>query len=89
MVSTLKTYIGFRMSVDNDGTGAQQTLILQTLQQIALKISNTQGGGKDKVVHTVNVIHDRVSKNRKDPISKSIVIFGHAFRLVDHVQVMI
>ena len=32
-----------------NGTGAQQAQILQTLQQIALKISNTEGGGKDKV----------------------------------------
>ena len=73
MVSTLKTYIGFRMSVDNDGTGAQQTLILQTLQQIALQISNTEkGGGRDKVQQTIKVIHDDVSKNKKGPVSKSI-----------------
>src|SRR5919112_1047644 len=63
-----------------NGTGAQQTQILQTLQQIALKISNTEGGGRDKVVHTVKVIHDRVSKNHKDPISKSIVLIGPCFQ---------
>jgi hypothetical protein len=60
-----------------NGTGAQQTQILQTLQQIALQISNTEGGGKDKVVHTVKVIHDDVSKNNKGRVSKSIERYNH------------
>src|SRR5215208_1716558 len=56
-----------------NGTGAQQTQILRTLQQIALQISNTEGGGgKDKVQHTVNVIQKHVSENPKGSFSKSV-----------------
>ena len=55
-----------------NGTGAQQTQILQTLQQIALQISNTEGGGKDKVQQTIRVIDDDVSKNHKGRGSRAI-----------------
>src|ERR687890_109276 len=46
----------------------------QQLRQIALKISNTEGGGKDKVVHTVKVIHDHVKSHKDSP--KVICIFS-------------
>src|ERR671920_125857 len=62
-----------------NGTGAQQTQILQTLQQIALTISNTEGGGKDKVVQVVKVIHNHVSKNHKGRVSKSIERFTNYY----------
>jgi hypothetical protein len=68
-----------------NGTGAQQTQILQTLQEISLQISNTEGGGgggssKDKVHNTVKVIHEHVSKNRKGPTAKSLIVIGDCFQ---------
>jgi hypothetical protein len=64
-----------------NGTGAQQTQILQTLQEISLQISNTEGGGgKDKVQNTVKVIHEHVSKNRKGPTAKSLIVLGDCFQ---------
>src|SRR5215217_6140258 len=62
-----------------NGTGAQQTQILQTLQQIALQISNTEGGGKDKVVRTIEIIHNH-EKNHKGSTAKPLIVIGDCFQ---------